>query len=169
MLLQRRGGSSQSLSMNRIKFQINHYLSSDFTRPSQRQYIMCWSKDGTNQPWRGEGKWTYLSFRHQADFGDEMIRFAEFMKHFSRSLASCRDRSLQITKNVSVQLAYQITDVTRPQTHRVFGAVLVYRYTGEFLLFSYPYMELWRSSLMFRSFVYRYTGTQLGCLPVVNG
>ena len=108
---------------------------------------MCWSKDGTNQPWRGEGKWNYLSFRHQADFGDEMIRFAEFMKHFSRSLASCRDRSLQITKNVSVQLAYQITDVTRPQTHRVFGAVLVYRYTGEFLLFSYPYMELWRIRL----------------------
>ena len=24
------------------------------------------------------------------------------------------------------------------------GAVLVYRYTGEFLLFLYPYMELWR-------------------------
>ena len=40
------------------------------------------------------------------------------------------------------------------------GAVLVYRYTGEFLLFSYPYMELWRSSLMFRSFVYRYRRTQ---------
>ena len=40
------------------------------------------------------------------------------------------------------------------------GAVLVYRYTGEFLLFSYPYMELRRSSLMFRSFVYRYTRTQ---------
>ena len=40
------------------------------------------------------------------------------------------------------------------------GAVLVYRYTGEFLLFSYPYMELWRSSLMFRSFVNRYTRTQ---------
>ena len=43
---------------------------------------------------------------------------------------------------------------------RKIGAVLVYRYTGEFLLFSYPYMELWRSSLMFRSFVYRYTRTQ---------
>ena len=27
---------------------------------------------------------------------------------------------------------------------QIFGAVLVYRYTGEFLLFSYPYMELWR-------------------------
>ena len=40
------------------------------------------------------------------------------------------------------------------------GAVLVYRYTGEFLSFSYPYMELWRSSLTFRSFVYRYTRTQ---------
>ena len=40
------------------------------------------------------------------------------------------------------------------------GAVLVYRYTGDFLLFSYPYMELWFSSLMFRSFVYRYTRTQ---------
>ena len=40
------------------------------------------------------------------------------------------------------------------------GAVLAYRYMGEFLLFSYPYMELWRSSLMFRSFVYRYTRTQ---------
>ena len=36
----------------------------------------------------------------------------------------------------------------------------MYRYTGEFLLFSYPYMELWRSSLMFRSFVYQYTRTQ---------
>ena len=24
------------------------------------------------------------------------------------------------------------------------GAVLMYRYTGEFLLFLYPYMELWR-------------------------
>ena len=35
------------------------------------------------------------------------------------------------------------------------GAVLVYRYTGEFLLFSYPH-----SSSMFRSFVYRYTRTQ---------
>ena len=44
---------------------------------------------------------------------------------------------------------------------RNLGAVLVYRYTGEFLLFSCPYMELWRSSLMFRSFVYRYTRTQL--------
>ena len=44
--------------------------------------------------------------------------------------------------------------------HSFSGAVLVYRYTGEFLLFSYPYMELWRSSLMFRSFVYRYTRTQ---------
>ena len=31
---------------------------------------------------------------------------------------------------------------------------------GEFLLFSYPRMELWRSSLMFRFFVYRYTRTQ---------
>ena len=35
------------------------------------------------------------------------------------SLASRRDRSLQITNNVRVQLTYQITDVTRPQTYRV--------------------------------------------------
>ena len=41
------------------------------------------------------------------------------MKHFSRSLASCRDRPLQITNNVRVQIAYEITDVTRHQTHRV--------------------------------------------------
>ena len=27
-----------------------------------------------------------------ADFGDEMFRFAKFMKHFSGSIASCRDR-----------------------------------------------------------------------------
>ena len=35
---------------------------------------------------------------------------------------------------------------TAPNTvqDQIFGAVLVYRYTGEFLLFSYPYMELWR-------------------------
>ena len=44
--------------------------------------------------------------------------------------------------------------------YTVLGAVLVYRYTGEFLLFSHPYMELWRSLLKFRSFVYRYTRTQ---------
>ena len=48
-----------------------------------------------------------------------MLRFAELMKHFSGSLASCRDRPLQITNNVRVQLAYQKTDVTRPQTCRV--------------------------------------------------
>ena len=48
-----------------------------------------------------------------------MLRFSEFMKHFSRSLASCRDRPLQITNNVRVQIAYEITDVTRHQTHRV--------------------------------------------------
>ena len=36
----------------------------------------------------------YLSDCHQADFGDEMFRFAEFLKHFSGSLASCRDRPL---------------------------------------------------------------------------
>ena len=40
------------------------------------------------------------------------------------------------------------------------GAVLVFPCTGEFLLFSYPYVELWRSSLMFRSLVYWYTRTQ---------
>ena len=48
-----------------------------------------------------------------------MLRFAEFMKHFSGSLASSRDRPLQITNNVKVHLAYQTTDVTRSQTHRV--------------------------------------------------
>ena len=41
------------------------------------------------------------------------------MKHFPGSFASCRDRPLQITKNVRVQPVYQITDVARPQTHRV--------------------------------------------------
>ena len=59
----------------------------------------------------------YLSDCHWAEFGDEMFRFAEFLKHFSGSLASCRDRPLP--NNVRVQLAYQIIDVTRPQTHRV--------------------------------------------------
>ena len=39
--------------------------------------------------------------------------------YFLGSLASCRDRLLQITNNVRVQLAYQITDVTRPQSHWV--------------------------------------------------
>ena len=48
-----------------------------------------------------------------------MLRFAEFMKHFLGSLASCRDRPSQITNNVRVQLAYQITDVTRPQTCKI--------------------------------------------------
>ena len=38
---------------------------------------------------------------HYADFGDEMLRFAVFMKLFSRSLTSCRDRPLQITNNLS--------------------------------------------------------------------
>ena len=46
-------------------------------------------------------------------------RFAVFMKHFLGSLSSCRDRPWQIANNVRVQLAYQITDVTWPQTHRV--------------------------------------------------
>ena len=46
-------------------------------------------------------------------------RFAVFMKHFLGSLSSYRDRPFQIANNVRVQLAYQITDVTRPQTHRV--------------------------------------------------
>ena len=46
-----------------------------------------------------------------------------------------------------------------PAQHQI-GAVLVYQYKVEFLFLSYPYMELWRSSLMFRSFVYRYTRTQ---------
>ena len=36
-----------------------------------------------------------------------MLRFAEFMKHFSGSLASCQDRPLQITNNVRVQITYQ--------------------------------------------------------------
>ena len=54
------------------------------------------------------------------------------------------------------------------RTITILGAVLVYRYTGEFLLFSYPYMELWRSSLMFRSFVYRYTRTQPDFARILN-
>ena len=61
----------------------------------------------------------WVNFIHLTDFGDEILPFAVFMKHFTWSLASCRDRPLQITNNVRVQLAYQITDVTRPQTHRV--------------------------------------------------
>ena len=68
----------------------------------------------------------YLSDRHEADFGEEMLRFAVFMKHFSGSLASCRDRPLQNKNNVRVLIVYQITDVTRPQTHRVVGLCLVY-------------------------------------------
>lgn len=39
-----------------------------------------------------------------------MFRFAVFMKHLSGSLPSSRDRRLQITNNVGVQLAYQISD-----------------------------------------------------------
>ena len=38
-------------------------------------------------------------------FGGEMLWFAAFMKHFSGLLASCRDRPLQITNNVRVQLS----------------------------------------------------------------
>ena len=49
----------------------------------------------------------YLSECYCADFGDKILRFAEFMKHFSGSLASCRDRPLQITNNVRVQRTYQ--------------------------------------------------------------
>ena len=45
----------------------------------------------------------HLSDCHLADFGDEMLRFAEFMKNFSGSLASCRGRPLQITNNVRVR------------------------------------------------------------------
>ena len=48
-----------------------------------------------------------------------MSRFAVFIKHFSGSLPSCRDRPLHITNNVSVQPANQIAYVTWPQTHRV--------------------------------------------------
>ena len=68
----------------------------------------------------------YLSDRHEADFGEEMLRFAVFMKHFSGSLASCRDRPLQNKNNVRVLIVYQKTDVTRPQTHRVVDLCLVY-------------------------------------------
>ena len=39
-----------------------------------------------------------------------MFRFAVFMKHLSGLLPSSRDRRLQITNNVRVQLAYQISD-----------------------------------------------------------
>ena len=39
---------------------------------------------------------------------------------------------------------------------------------GEFLLFSYPYVELWRSSLIFRSFVYRYTKTHNPRQPIAS-
>ena len=41
-------------------------------------------------------------------------------------------------KNLPARPAFQYV------TQTLFGAVLVYRYTGEYLLFSYPYMELWR-------------------------
>ena len=61
----------------------------------------------------------WVNFIHLTHFGDEILPFAVFMKHFTWSLASCRDRPLQITNNIRVQLAYQITDVTWPQTHRV--------------------------------------------------
>ena len=48
---------------------------------------------------------------HYADFGDEMLRFAVFMKLFSRSLTSCRDRPLQITNNLS-ELSQRIKYLT---------------------------------------------------------
>ena len=43
----------------------------------------------------------------------------DFWLSVYRFCPSRRDRSLQITNNVRVQLTYQITDVTRPQTYRV--------------------------------------------------
>ena len=59
----------------------------------------------------------HLSDRHLADFGDEMLRFAEFMKNFSGSLASCRGRPLQITNNVRVRspgrIRIRISDLWR--------------------------------------------------------
>ena len=59
-------------------------------------------KNHLRQHWKTKGSELYLSDCPQADFGDEMVRFAVFMKHFSGSLAPCRDRPL----------AYQIADVT---------------------------------------------------------
>ena len=59
----------------------------------------------------------HLSDCHLADFGDEMLRFAEFMKNFSGSLASCRGRPLQITNNVRVRspgrIRIRISDLWR--------------------------------------------------------
>ena len=59
----------------------------------------------------------HLSDCHLADFGDEMLRFAEFMKNFSGSLASCRGRPLQITNNVRVRspgrIRVRISDLWR--------------------------------------------------------
>ena len=74
--------------------------------------------------WRGiSAKWEInrpkTPQNHSRQRRNTKVPFAVFMKHFTRSLASCRDRPLQITNNVRVQLAYQITEVTRPQTHRV--------------------------------------------------
>ena len=48
-----------------------------------------------------------------------MLRFAKSVKHFTGSLAPGRDQPLEITNNIRVKIAYQISDVTRPQTHRV--------------------------------------------------
>ena len=68
---------------------------------------------------KNECKYTSLIWLSLSGFEDEMSRFAVFIKHFSGSLPSCRDRPLHITNNVIVQLANQIAYVTRPQTHRV--------------------------------------------------
>ena len=59
----------------------------------------------------------HLSDCHLTDFGDEMLRFPEFLKHFSGSLASCRDRLLQITNNVRgrsfARIRIRISDLWR--------------------------------------------------------
>ena len=75
------------------------------------------AKWGTNRPKTPQNhsrrqRKTKLSKLYLSDchFGDEMFRFAVFMKHLSGSLPSSRDRRLQITNNVKVQLAYQISD-----------------------------------------------------------
>ena len=74
----------------------------------------------------------------------------------------CNFAALEISKRNICQMETTVmwTENVSDEKGSKVGAVLVYRYTGEFLLFSYPYMELWCSLLLFRSFVYRYTRTQ---------
>ena len=66
--------------------------------------------DSNWRPSKGKGKTLVFIWLSLSGFWDEMLRSAEFTKHFSGSLASYRDRPLQITNNVRVKIAYQIAE-----------------------------------------------------------